>query len=79
MGGVPCGGECEREKDAKYHELAKTYTFIPIACETLGPINTKALTFLAYLGRRIALVTHAKDLSLFNASSLLFNVLTLCA
>ena len=34
-----------------------TYTFIPIACETLGPINTKALSFLADLGRRIALVT----------------------
>ena len=35
---------------------AKTYTFIPIACETLGPINIKALFFLADLGRHIALV-----------------------
>ena len=43
--------------DAKYHELAKTYTFIPIACETLGPINTNALSFLVDLSRRIALVT----------------------
>ena len=50
------GGAAEsagEKKDAKYHELAKTYTFIPIACETLGPINTKALSFLADLGRRI--------------------------
>ena len=45
------------KKDAKYHVLAKTDSFIPIACETLGPINTKALSFLADLGRRIALVT----------------------
>ena len=51
------GGAAEsagEKKDAKYH--AKTYTFIPIACETLGPINTKALFFLADLGRHIALV-----------------------
>ena len=54
------GGAAEsagEKKDVKYHELAKTYTFIPIACETLGPINTKALSFLADLGRPIALVT----------------------
>ena len=54
------GGAAEsagEKKDAKYHELAKTYTFIPIACETLGPINTKALLFIADLGRCIALVT----------------------
>ena len=29
----------------------------PNRCETLGPINTKALSFLADLGHRIALVT----------------------
>ena len=54
------GGAAEsvgEKKDAKYHELEKTYIFIPIACETLGPINTKALSFLADLGRRIAFVT----------------------
>ena len=39
------GGAAEsagEKKDAKYNEFAKTYTVIPIACETLGPINTKA-------------------------------------
>ena len=54
------GGAAEsagEKNDAKYHELAKTYTFIPIACETLGPINTKVLSFLADVGRRIALAT----------------------
>ena len=45
------------KKDVKYHALAKTYTFIPTACDTLGPINTKAFSFLADLGRRFALVT----------------------
>ena len=55
LGGA-AGGAGEK-KDAKYHELAKTYTFIPIACETLGSMNTKALSFLADLDRRIALVT----------------------
>jgi len=54
------GGAAEsagEKKDVKYRELAKTYTFTPIACETLGPINAKALSFLADLGRRIASVT----------------------
>jgi len=43
------------EKDAKCNDLAKTYTFIPIACQTLEPINTKALSFLA--GRRSTFAT----------------------
>ena len=54
------GGAAEsaaEKKDAKYHELAKTFTFIPIALETTGPINSHALSFLSELGRRIALVT----------------------
>ena len=33
------------------------YTFMLIAYETLEPISTKALTFLAVLGCRFALVT----------------------
>ena len=40
------GGAAEsagEKKDVKYRELPKTYTFTPIACETLGPINAKAL------------------------------------
>jgi len=44
-------------KEMKYAELARTYLFIPIACETLGPISAKAMDFLSDLGRRITLVT----------------------
>ena len=44
-------------KDAKYAELARTYLFIPISCETLGPIHPLSLSFLRDLGRRIAAVT----------------------
>ena len=54
------GGAAESagdKKEAKYTDLAKTYTFMPIAFETLGPINSKALSFLADLGRRMASVT----------------------
>ena len=46
------GGAAEsagEKKDAKYLELAKTYTCIPIACETLGSFNTKLSPFLLTL------------------------------
>ena len=45
------------KKESKYQELARTFLFTPIAIETLGPINSKATTFLVELGRRIAAVT----------------------
>ena len=54
------GGAAESagdKKDAKYTDLTKTYTFMPIAFETLGPISAKALSFLGDLGRRMAAVT----------------------
>ena len=57
---VTAGGAADiaaEKKEAKYAELARTYTFIPIACETLGPINAKALNFLGDLGRRIASIS----------------------
>ena len=44
-------------KEAKYAELARVHTFMPIALETLGPIGVKASDFLSELGRRISLVT----------------------
>jgi len=46
-----------RRKEAKYAELTRTYSFVPIACETLGPISTKAVEFLSDVGRHIAAVT----------------------
>ena len=45
------------KKVAKYSSLSQTYHFIPIACETLGPMNATALNFLSDLGRRITAVT----------------------
>ena len=41
-------------KTTKYQSLAATYTFLPIAFETLGPINQDALCFISELGRRLS-------------------------
>jgi len=50
------GGAAEAaasRKEQKYAALSSTYNFVPIAVETLGPINSKGLQFLSDLGRRI--------------------------
>jgi hypothetical protein len=44
-------------KELKYAELSRSYHFIPIACETLGPLNEKAINFLSDLGKRISATT----------------------
>ena len=46
-------------KELKYQSLATTHTFIPLAFETLGPINTKGVEFFNILGRR--LTAHSGD------------------
>jgi hypothetical protein len=54
------GGAAEsasERNDSKYSELTATYIFVPVACETFGPMSSKAVEFLSDLGRRIALVT----------------------
>jgi len=54
------GGAAEaaaERKSAKYIQLAQTYTFIPIAVETLGPVNSVGLQFLSDLERRITQVS----------------------
>ena len=54
------GGAAESaavRKHSKYLELTRTYLFVPIAIETLGPINSEASTFLCDLVRRITAVT----------------------
>jgi hypothetical protein len=56
---VPGGaaeGAANRKQD-KYRELARSYCFTPIALETLGPINTNAVSFLSELGRRLSACT----------------------
>jgi hypothetical protein len=44
-------------KMVKYADLPASYVFQPIALETLGPINTSAVEFLADLGRKICVVS----------------------
>ena len=54
------GGAAEATSDrkgSKYSELARSHIFIPIACETLGPISSKARDFLSELGRRTTSIT----------------------
>ena len=44
-------------KTAKYQEQAKTHQFVPIAIETGGACNEKAVEFISDVGRRITEVT----------------------
>ena len=41
-------------KEVKYSDLPASFSFQPIAVETLGPINESAVDFLRKLGRRIS-------------------------
>lgn len=41
----------------KYAEIPTTHNFIPVALETLGPINTQGREFLSELGRRLTIVS----------------------
>ena len=51
-GGSAAEGAANR-KELKYQALARTHTFIPLAFETFGPINSKGVLFLNQLGRRL--------------------------
>jgi hypothetical protein len=42
-------------KEVKYQLLANSHTFVPLAFETFGPINSKGISFLSELGRRLTL------------------------
>jgi len=54
--GAAAEAEADR-KTAKYAPLTQVYSFIPIAAETMGAINSDGITFLDDLGRRINQVT----------------------
>src|SRR6218665_925526 len=41
----------------KYHAFLQDHVFIPLALETMGPINTAGLNFISDLGRRLTLAT----------------------
>jgi hypothetical protein len=54
------GGAAEfaaTKKETKYADLAQRYTFVPIAVETLGAINSSGMHFLSDLGHRITAIT----------------------
>jgi hypothetical protein len=44
-------------KEAKHTDFSHSYSFFPLAFETVGPINVEGLSFLSQLGHRISLVT----------------------
>ena len=50
-------GLAEERKNQKYTALLDTHVFIPIAMETLGPINNKGLDFISDLGRHLTQAT----------------------
>jgi hypothetical protein len=52
MAGAAAEGAASR-KELKYQGLASTHTFIPLAIETLGPINSKGMHFFTELGHRL--------------------------
>jgi hypothetical protein len=57
---VSAGEVAERaaeQKMLKYADLARNYTFVPIALETLGPMNTAGMELVRCIGRRIAAIT----------------------
>ena len=47
----------DNRKNQKYEPLLGSHDFIPLALETLGPINCRGLTFLNDLGHRLSQVT----------------------
>ena len=42
-------------KHIKYAEIKATYDFVPVAIETLGPINSEGTAFLDELGNRLSI------------------------
>ena len=60
-------------KRSKYDDLPSTHTFVPIALETLGPINSEGIEFLQVLGRRLSSRSGDKRESLF-----LFQRISVC-
>lgn len=47
----------EDRKMQKYHAFLQDHVFIPLALETMGPINTAGLNFISDLGRHLTLAT----------------------
>jgi hypothetical protein len=72
MAGAAAESAADR-KQLKYQSLAATHTFVPIALETFGPINSSGSSFIRDLGRRISAVSGDK-----RETSFLFQRLSIC-
>ena len=57
MAGLAAEIATERKKSKYYSELLNTNFFVPIALETLGPINKSGHNFLSELGHSLMLAT----------------------
>ena len=60
---VSAGGAAELAADrktSKYSNLSAGYTFLPLAFETLGPLNKDGEEFLSTLGKRLSAITGDK-------------------
>jgi len=44
-------------KQTKYEVLNNSYEFVPLAIETMGPINSTGLDFISLLGRSLTLIS----------------------
>ena len=54
--GVVAEQAAARKKD-KYEDLARSYLFLPLAFENLGPMNVEAVEFFREVGRRLTEVS----------------------
>ena len=57
---LEAGGAAEKaatRKHTKYSDLQRIYTFVPVAVETLGPINREGLAFMSEIGRRLTRIS----------------------
>ena len=60
LSSISAGKAAERAaelKVAKYSAIAVSHDFLPIALETLGPMNAAAASFISTLGKRISQLT----------------------
>ena len=65
---ISAGGAAELAADrkiSKYSNLSAGYSFVPLAFETLGPVNKEGDEFLTMLGKRLSAATGDKRESCF--------------
>ena len=70
------------KKEAKYTDLARSHHFIPIAFESLGPVDDRGLTFLKELGKRMtaaAATGDVRETTFFSTSFSGYSTFQLCA